>query len=248
MRVITWNLRRAKEGSEAWNILSELNPDIALIKPARYKTGAPQRFGTAVLVRGEIIEPIKLCSKLEWVNKELEFFEGNFVGCRARLDNSTEELNIISVYAPAWPADKQRLEGVNTDSVRSESNSDVWPIDILWTGLKDTVSNNQKWMVGGDFNTSETFDESWGSGNKEFLERMRGIPLLECLREYSGRIVPTFQNAQNKKIVHQIDHLFITENIFNKLEKCKTGDQYEIFEASISDHLPIIADFKGNVG
>ncbi len=264
MRVVSWNLRRAKDSSEAWNLFSELNPDIALLQEvggipdfikenfdvlarlAKYKTGTLQKFGTAVLVRGKIIKTIKLRSNLEWVNKELEFFEGNFVGCRVELDECSGLFNVVSVYAPAWPINSQRLEGVETALVRSNYNSDVWPIDILWAVLKDAIpdSDEQKWIAGGDFNASETFDESWGSGNKEFLERMGDVPLYECLREYNGQIVPTFRNAQNKKVIHQIDHLFVTENIFNDLKTCTVGDQSKIFGESISDHLPIVADFE----
>jgi len=66
MRVITWNVRGANKESEVWKLLLELEPDIALLqevgsvsghvldvfdvlsRTAIYKTGAPQRFSTAV--------------------------------------------------------------------------------------------------------------------------------------------------------------------------------------------------------
>jgi exonuclease III len=56
-------------------------------------------------------------------------------------------------------------------------------------------------------------------------------------------MVPTFQNAQGKKLIHQIDHLFVTNNLHSQLKKCGVGDKEIVFGNYLSDHLPIIADF-----
>lgn len=41
MRVITWNMRRATEISAAWKILTDLNPDVALLQEV---TGIPNNI------------------------------------------------------------------------------------------------------------------------------------------------------------------------------------------------------------
>ena len=105
MRVITWNLHGANKNSEVWQILLELKPDISLLqevggipdrinndydvlsKIAIYKTGKPQKFSTAVLVKGKIIKEIELNSIHKWVNDELKFFKGNFIACKIELAN-----------------------------------------------------------------------------------------------------------------------------------------------------------------
>lgn len=97
MRVITWNIRRAKETSNAWRILADLNPDVALLQEvlsipknikelfdikfhkAVGKTGKSQKFVTAILVKGKIIDELPLFSEYDWVNRELEYFAGNLV-------------------------------------------------------------------------------------------------------------------------------------------------------------------------
>src|SRR5688500_2673470 len=116
MRVVTWNIRKSNLNSEVWKILKELNPDIILLqevvnisteikssfkyefRKAINKKGNDQTFGTAVLVKGEIISRFPLSSELEWVNKEIEFFNGNLVACTVQVANK-EPINVISVYS-----------------------------------------------------------------------------------------------------------------------------------------------------
>jgi len=72
---------------------------------------------------------------------------------------------------------------------------------------------------------------------------MLALGFSECLRGFFNDIVPTFQNATDRKVVHQIDHLYVTNYLYMQLKKCAVGDQSTIFGKSMSDHLPIIADF-----
>ena len=155
------------------------------------------------------------------------------------------ELNIISVYSPAWPVDPVRLKGIDVTPVKLTQNNEVWVTELLWSALKNAgLSGDKQWVVGGDFNSSETFDYTFSSGNAEILSRMNNLGLTECLRAYKGKLTPTFRNASDGKVVHQIDHLFVTNNLYSEIENCTTGKQPVIFEKSISDHLPIVADFK----
>src|SRR6476620_1924432 len=119
MRVITWNIRKAKLDSKVWELLIELNADIVLLqeviaipevitttykyefRKAISKKGNNQKFGTVVLVKGDITN-YSLSSEFEWVNKELEIFNGNLVACTIRIKNK-EPINVVSVYSPAWP-------------------------------------------------------------------------------------------------------------------------------------------------
>ena len=106
---------------------------------------------------------------------------------------------------------------------------------------------NEAWVIGGDFNSSETFDFGPGGprGNKEHLDHMAELGLTECLRKSRGKLAPTFRHSRGS-IQHQIDHLFVTKCLADKLQSCDVGVQEEIFGANprLSDHLPIIADFN----
>lgn len=272
MRVITWNVHGAKKVSPVWKLLLDLQPDIVLLqeignipeeihnifevlsRQAVGKTGRPQRFSTGVLVKGKGIEEIQLSSEYEWVNKELGFFRGNFISCLVQLKNY-EPFHIVSVYSPAWPVDEERLRGIDVFPIKLELRPQVWLIELIWSALKNSISINETWIVGGDYNTSETFDAKWQDkhgkrfgirsfGNKEILDRMYALGFTECLRGFCKDIVPTFQNTTGKKVVHQMDHLFVTNNLYSQLKECEVGDQSIIFGKAMSDHLPIIVDFQ----
>jgi len=261
MRAITWNIRRATEKSTAWKIFTDLNPDIALLQEvsnipkniresfdikfqkAISKTGKSQQFGTAILVKGKIIDKLPLSSEYDWVNRELEYFAGNLVSCIVQPDGYSV-LNIISAYSPAWPIDTSKYQGVDITTVKLKQNSKLWVTEILWSALKNMNLVDAPWIVGGDLNSSETFDLTFSSGNREILDRMEALGFNECLKKHNGKSIPTFKNPKNGEIIHQIDHLFVTNSLFSILKTCTVGDELAIFEELVSDHLPIIADFE----
>jgi exonuclease III len=195
-----------------------------------------------------------LSSEHEWVNHELECFKGNFVSCRVE-PNNHNPLTVISVYSPAWPVARDRIKEVDVSKVKTQTNPDVWGTDILWAALQNTVSENDTWIVGGDYNSSETFDVDWqdrnnkvygirSCGNAQTLERMYRLGFTECLRKSNNdNIIPTFRHSTGG-VEHQIDHLFVSNGLYSKLEKCSLGSQATIFGKSLSDHLPIIAEFR----
>ncbi len=207
-----------------------------------------------ILTKGKIVNEIPLSSDYEWVNRELEFFKGNLISCVIQFPNQ-EPINVVSVYSPAWPVDKDRLLGIDVSQVKLKSNPDVWVTEILWSSLKKSEIKNTNWIVGGDFNSSETFDRDWqikngvkyglqSSGNREILDRMINIGFTECLRKFNNdKIIPTFRHSSGE-ISHQMDHLFVNERLFSRLNTCFVGDQTIVFNKLLSDHLPIIADFK----
>lgn len=82
MRVITWNCRRASRNHSLWGYFRELAPDVALLQKvggipvdiaAEYslrtatpptRSGRPQRFSSAFLVRGRIDREVVLLSSV----------------------------------------------------------------------------------------------------------------------------------------------------------------------------------------
>jgi exonuclease III len=267
MRVVTWNCRRATATSPVWDHFRELAPDVALLqevadvpasiakewtsvsRPAVTKSGGIQRFSTAVFARGEIAESLTLTSPTAWVQSELARFSGNLISCRVRLGDGPE-INLVSVYSPAWPVDRGRLVGIDSTGVRLAQNADVWLADVLLAALQAIESPpDVRWIVGGDFNLSETFDLWKGGprGNREYLDRMAAFGLTECLRHTTGALTPTFRNASGGKIVHQMDHLFVSRPLADRLTECRVGCAERIFDSGLSDHLPIIAEFNGGV-
>jgi len=263
MRIITWNVRKAYKDSPVWDLVLKMKPDIALLqevgsmpetvkskfsilsKKATTKTGKPQIFSTAVLVKGKIIEQDLLKSDIKWVNLELDFFKGNLVSYKVQLKNR-KIFNVVSVHSPAWAINPTRLKGCDLTGIKLVNNSKVWATEIVWSALKNVISVNEQWIVGGDYNSSILFDVPHDQGNQEIIDRMYELGFKECLSEYHEKPVPTFKNVKPKKLIHQLDKLFVQKKLFAKMKKCIVGDKEAIIDNYLSDHLPIIADFKDN--
>ncbi|MDQ2683720.1 MAG: hypothetical protein M3Y37_09365 [Chloroflexota bacterium] len=265
-RIVAWNCRRATQTSAVWDYLLELDPDIALLQevsgiPDRVaagyavasgvpttRSGRPQRFRTVLLAKGEILADIELPAPNDWVARELDLFKGNFIARSVRLESGFE-VRVISVYCPAFPIDWSRLEGIDPTGIQLTQNRDVWPTEILWASLRSMqIGPADHLVAGGDFNSSETFDTHWGKprGNLELMERMNALGLRDCLRAFQRRLVPTFRSPRGGSVIHQIDHLYVTPPLLQRLAQCDVGSSSRVFEAlpALSDHLPIVADFR----
>jgi endonuclease/exonuclease/phosphatase family metal-dependent hydrolase len=262
-RIVTWNCRRAAIASGVWDYLLEMNPDVALLQDvssipekvrshyayqmhqATNKDGSPQRFSTALLVKGRICNKLILPSPEKWIAEELQRFSGNLVALEI-LPNNGPPMKAVSVYGPAWPIDRRRLSRIDATAVRLKLQSrDVWVMDLLWASLKyQRLDLDQPWIVAGDFNVSETFDWPKPRGNQEYLDRMRELGLVECLRQSKGVLTPTFRTPRDREVKHQIDHLFVSPVLAKRLITCDTGSSDRVFHFGLSDHLPIIADLR----
>jgi endonuclease/exonuclease/phosphatase family metal-dependent hydrolase len=118
--------------------------------------------------------------------------------------------------------------------------------DILLAALREMEPPPRgPWIIGGDLNLPETFDSWQGGprGNLEYLERMSAFGLTECLRYATGTLTPTFRNAADGRVVHQMDHLFVSQPLAARLASCRVGSPDRVFDERLSDHLPIIAEF-----
>ena len=263
-RIVTWNCHGATSASGVWDYLLEMNPDVALLQEvgdipekvrsayayqmdrAMKKDGSPQRSSTALLVKGHMSKKLSLPAPAKWMEEELQRFSGNLVALEM-LPDKGPPIKAISVYNPHWPVDATRLSGIDLTGVRlTRQKQDIWVSDLLWASLKYLRPNvNQSWIVAGDFNTSETFDlRGRPRGNREYLDRMAGLGFIECLRQSQGKLTPTFRNTDGSAVKHQIDHLFVSPVLAEKLIACETGSFDRVFHAGLSDHLPIVADFQ----
>jgi exonuclease III len=265
LRVVSWNCRRASAEHSLWTYFEELTPDIAVLQevqsiPARVleaydvrlarpitRKGNPQRFQSVLLVRGQILEPVKLDAELDWVNRELERFAAGLMAFRVQVRDGPA-LTVIGVYSPAWPVDRERLQGMDVSSVKLKQNPEVWVTDLLVAALRHRARGGSTPMVvAGDFNLSETFDRWKGGprGNREWLDRMAALGFTECLRQHQGTLTPTYRRPGKVEPESQIDHLFVTQELAAKLVSCRTGDAQRVYGQALSDHLPVVAEFGG---
>lgn len=262
MKIVSWNLNKATaERIKSWEYLLDLQPDIALLQEvnsipdfinetfdcsyqkAIKKGKTTQNFGTAILVKGNINNPISLVSQSKWVNEQLNCYTGIFVSEQITL-NTGFRANVVSVHSPAWCFDSFDIDEIERSEIKLKNNSKIWGTELLWSALTKTKNKSDlPWIVGGDFNMSTLFDQPRNRGNQEVLDRMKEIDFEECLFKVKGEFTPTFRNVRSKELLHQLDRLFVSPQLIGKLKTCEVGEADFIFENRLSDHLPIIADF-----
>ena len=263
MRTVVWNCRRAPARHRLWAQLQVLSPDLALLQevgglpeelleeyqvalevpPTRH--GHPQRFRTALLVRGTLGRRIRLRAGPRWIDAQLRHFAPNLVAHEVEVPGAGAFI-AVSVYAPAWPLPRSAYAGRDVEGVKLPENPEIWVSDLVVPALRRALpASEHAWLVGGDFNACETFDR-WKSGprgNARWLARMAGLPLHECLRGAAGRLVPTYRKPGAPGASSQMDHLFVSPSLAGRLQACDTGPGTRVFEDNLSDHLPIVADF-----
>ena len=98
-----------------------------------------------------------LCSSHEWIDRALTLFRGNLLACRLEVKGQTP-LTVVSVYSPAWSISRERLAESDVSELSTKCTGELWCSDILWAGLREVIDVSKTWVVGGDFNSSETFD------------------------------------------------------------------------------------------
>jgi len=259
-------MRRAGSQSAAWDYLESLSPDVALLqevvaipkrlqdtfsatfKLAMGKKGKTQRFGSAVLVKSATIPEMSLPNVAQWSSSYVDHFDGNLIGCGL---SGTPDLMILNCYFPAWPiAGPESLFGnliPHVEEALCEGYSKLYLTDVVWFVLREGAAQlPTSLIVAGDFNRSYTFEAKWNTtGSKQTLDRFKNLGMIEVLSETHSVVVPTFRHARGK-IEDQIDHFFVTEDLWRQVSNCQVGDIDKVFGRSLSDHLPIIVDIEFN--
>ena len=263
MKVITWNVNRAKESRPGlWEMVHREDADIVLLQEVngipgwirnryqchwimpRYFEGSHARSATVVLSKGLIDATPYLASELGWVNRIHTECCGWIVACRTTLD-SGERFRVISVYSPAFSIPQDQWADADVSEVKLKNNPELWFTEILWALLRRAgVSDDANWIVGGDFNSSVLFDEPKDTGNRETIERMNALGLTDCLSHFHGGAVPTFQHPR-KMVDHQLDYCYVNAPMLKRLKRARVPTHEEVFSPRprLSDHLPIVCEF-----
>ena len=266
MKVLTWNVNKASlSRSGVWQRLEHEDADIVLLQEVtrvpdrirhhyngnvhsvhpRFFGGHDARFQTAILSKWPINTAPFLESEVDWVNKIHAERYGWILGCEV-VDDAGVRFRVVSVHIPAFHVPWKFLEGVDISSVQLKNNRKLWFTEILWSLLKNaSIADDTNWIVGGDFNSSVKFDIPRDRGNREIVDRMTKLGLTDCLSPRAAKPVPTFQHT-SKVVEHQLDYLYVNEQLRKRLEAARVPDHKEIFdpEPRVSDHLPIVCEFR----
>lgn len=260
MRVVSWNLNNRKNNEKQWDFLRGQDADVILLQEVHslppdlekqysvVSSSTVSKFGefvarkTVVMVRGEIVEQLQFSCELPWVNGSLADLSGAFVGVKVVIEG--REVNVVSVYNPHWQIDNFIPEGTDTSGIKMDSARGLWASDLFWFCMKNNPTfQSEDWLVAGDFNLCETLDTPKPKGHAEFLDRMNAIGFTDCLRSFNGKLTPTYEHHSGDELINQLDYMFTTNGLSEKLKSCETADPSIIFGEKTSDHLPVVGDF-----
>ena len=227
MKIITWNcnLNLVKK----FDHISKESPDIAIIQECEkldenyfpnskyFWLGKNEKKGLGVIVFNHSAKVS------ESLNEKLIYF----------LPIQTDILNIIGVWAynhRAAPKFGVDFSGNTSDAL---------------TNYEILLSSNKKVLIAGDFNNSVI----WDKGNKEnnfsnINNKLNSLGLKSSYHEYTNEKFGeeskgTLFHTKKQNKPYFIDYIYYKEM---NLSKVYVG-QYDEW-ISLSDHMPVIAEFK----
>lgn len=267
MKLVCWNVRGGgKPGS--WDVLEQLEPDVALLQeavvpdavrerfdvfedaPIRRRSATRQRWKTVVLVRrgaGLSASPVSFSSAgYPWLGSLLEE-SGCCIAVELRVGSSTSL--VVSLYSPAWPLPSaSRLSEEQLQEVRlpTHTGDKVWVADLLWAWLRARKAGSV--IVGGDFNSTPAFDRAHGGRSKgNVIQHQRFVDLgltdLVRLVDSDFRKTPTFRHAKGK--LYQLDYVYASNALRQEVLAVRIGER-GLWGARLSDHLPICVSVSEN--
>jgi hypothetical protein len=88
-----------------------------------------------------------------------------------------------SFHSPAYPIEKERLDGVDITAMKLKRNPDLWLTDVVFHHVRPLLGT--KVLVGGDFNASRLLDKRSGAGgNNEFFDRIAKEGFVSLHRKF----------------------------------------------------------------
>ena len=106
-------------------------------------------------------------------------------------------------------------------------------------------------IIAGDFNMDRRMDDNPTKTyftkkdtypHNDFFNAILDMGFYDCVRKQVSKPVQTFRHNKGKvPFPWELDHMFCTRNLYDRLTKVQILDNYTI--KRLSDHNPIIADF-----
>lgn len=235
MKIITWNCNGAFR--KKFHILLELNADIFVIqecenpaesKDLEYKNwaknylwiGDSKNKGLGVFTKKEII-----IKPLDWTNNFKDHSVKHFLPCFINND-----FQLLAVWT------------------HQNNSPNFGYIGQFWKYLQVNKSKFEKIIIAGDFNSNAIWDEwdRWWN-HSDVVKELEGINILSLYHKYfkeqqGKETKPTFFLQRNVSKPYHIDYCFSSKEFIPNLKKVEVSEFNKWRQ--LSDHVPIIVDFK----
>ena len=239
MRVVSWNMHR--RGDVAWRyLLDALQPNFALLQECNtvpsdlnpsnvvFKKIPDRTFGNCIYARKGS------CSQYPLETQQ----EGNLVV--AVVDSPQDEpLVLINIYGILRPHQENPKGTRLADPWIHRALSDL---TYLLRGL--TRPKHSNFILSGDFNNDPRMDDisRFKDESKLIFDRIKSFGLEDCIKPSYPDFVQTYRHNVPATVDWQLDHMFASRGPFRRLESVQVDHSQAV--SSISDHNPIIAEFR----
>ena len=262
MLVVSWNMAMASprigiaRREEAWSYLRGLNSDIALVQEAwnpkeifpdhaivwepAYE-GKP--WGSAIITRYNLESTVDVAMMDPALTDLVKRFRGQVVAAKLRLDNNGS-LVTISVHTPARTVPRKDVPLDVFPVIKLKQNRWIWRADVIYGALRHLPEKGDRFIMGGDWNTSRLFDKMYGPrGNEEFFQRMSDAHFRDCRERFFPDEQRTWFRSEDAH--YQLDHVFCDSL---SAANIKEEGGYRIdptpAENGLSDHAAVIVEFN----
>ncbi len=235
MKIVTWNCNGAFR--KKFSAISTLNADIYIIQ--------------------ECEDPFQSEDKLyqEWSKNHIWIGDSKNkgIGIFAKSEINIEKLNwssnfqdhSVKYFLPCLVNNDFQILGVWT---HRNNSPNFGYIGQFWKYLKINIENFENILIAGDFNSNSIWDEWdrwWNHSDviKELKEKnIQSLYHLHFNEEQGKESKPTFFLQRKQEKPYHIDYILGSTVFKENLQSLNIGSEKQWLE--ISDHLPIIANFK----
>jgi exonuclease III len=219
--------RNPAQHETAWEYLKGINPDIAMLQESNpegqlfdghnvYFHPVFKNWGSTIIARSKYA--IKKTSFLtnHAGSPSLMYYD-------VLLPDSSVVITVINVYG------KHDAYGFCSTTMH-HIISDITPL---------VVSNRNRLIIlAGDFNVTEQWDFTHNDpAHKLVFDRLNDLGLINCTKDFFGDYVQTHIDERNPQNTYQLDYIYMSPLLYDKIIACRIHSKMSIGEAS--DHLPI---------
>ena len=224
LRVVTWNMNKRRRGNWEWD-LENLDPDYVLAQEASplpsdvkatTRTTTKRSNRSAFYSKSNDHEKVKVSKDYGMGTLVAKANGIHFISIYANLDFKPSYLPLVGIIA-TYVATLRHALGAGEILIAGDFNMDR------------RMDNNP---TGSTFAAKDCYPIN------SVFDAIEDMGFHDCMRKFNPNPVQTHRNARSK-FPWELDHMFATEDLYGRLTDIRTVEVPEL-----SDHDPIVADFK----